>query len=146
MASIQIRRATIGDVDDVAKVHAHALQIFARFSKALYGQDPGDVLPALTHHSFSNLQNIFLVAVDSETGQVMGFMRYKIVDPQHPPDRGVPPSDAPSLKHKNHLKDIWKRFNDPREAEQDALYEECHQGRPHICEYSRYVLRDQCFM
>jgi ribosomal protein S18 acetylase RimI-like enzyme len=133
MTAINIRPATAQDLDDIARIHADALQPFAKFSKAMYGQDPRDALPAMTRYSFGNPQNIFSVAEDSASGQVVGFLRYKIVDPQNPPpksDLGPPP---PGLKHKEHLEDIWKRFNDPREEDQDAVYEEVHQGRRHVC-------------
>jgi ribosomal protein S18 acetylase RimI-like enzyme len=132
MTAINIRPATAQDLDSIATIHADALHPFAKIGKAMYGQDPRDALPAMTRYSFGNPQNIFSVAEDSASGQVVGFLRYKIVDPQNPPpksDQGPPP---PGLKHKEHLEDIWKRFNDPREAEQDALYEECHQGQRHV--------------
>src|SRR5688572_26934578 len=119
MASISIRPATAADLDNIARIHADALEPFAKFSKALYGQDPRDVLPAMTKYAFGNPQNVFSVAVDNVSGQVAGFLRYKIVDPGSPPPQSTQSTPAPGLKHKNHLRHIWKRFNDTREAEQD---------------------------
>ncbi|KAL2211355.1 acyl-CoA N-acyltransferase [Sarocladium strictum] len=132
MTAINIRPATAQDLDDIARIHADALQPFAKFSKAMYGQDPRDALPAMTRYSFGNPQNIFSVAEDSASGQVVGFLRYKIVDPENPPPKSELGPPPPGLKHKEHLEDIWKRFNDPREEDQDAVYEEVHQGRRHV--------------
>ncbi|KAH8168310.1 acetyltransferase (GNAT) family protein [Sarocladium implicatum] len=132
MTLINIRRATLADLDDIARVHADALEPFARFSEGFYGQNPRDVLPSMTKHSFANQQNIFSVAVDRPLGQVVGFLRYKVVDPGAPPAEPIQTLPLAGLRHKKHLEDIWRRFNDPREAQQDALYEKCHKGRRHI--------------
>jgi GNAT superfamily N-acetyltransferase len=90
-------------------------------------------------------KSVFLVATCATTSEVLGFIRYNIIDPS----AAVPESETKSErqlslearrpKTKPHLVELWKRFEDIREEEKDACYAKIHQGRRHTCMFRTSV-------
>lgn len=130
---VNFRPATEQDAGGIAAVHYDALARYSGFYRALYSTNLGDALNGLTKYALERGRSIFRVAVDDSTQQVVGFIRYDIRDPAQSEPEVRPPAWVPVVEPKEHLKDIWERFN-CREDEQDAVYAQTSEGRKHACE------------
>lgn len=91
------------------------------------------------HTSTRIHKSVFLVATCATTSDVLGFIRYNVIDPSAVPvESEAKPERQLSLearrpKPKPHLAEIWERFEDPRKEEKDACYANIHQGCRHTC-------------
>jgi hypothetical protein len=143
METIKIRDATADDAAKIADIHYNAInQRLHVFYDAFFARNPRDILPLSTAAALKDPAQIFLVAENTSSGEMMGFIRYymehdvveegkpttsvgEAVDNQTNP---VPSLFAP----KEHLKALWTRFS-AREDEIDTCYMDEAKGQKHIC-------------
>lgn len=148
MGPIEIRPAMPEDAVSIAEIHYKAIDKYHVFYAGFLATHPRDIIPKSTESALQNPKNIFLVAVDTTTGQTMGFIRYQIVlEPleakQPPPEQPLAQSNQAHLSQsvvslhapKDHLKDLWKKFNE-REDEMEACYQSAAKGEKHFCNLS----------
>ncbi len=104
---------------------------------------PRDILPKATTAAFQAPENKFLVARDISSSEVIGFVRYHVVEessgaseePEQGENEGGATQPTPSLfASKDHLKELWARFN-LRDDDIDACYNNAAKGQRHVCEY-----------
>ncbi|KAH8890332.1 acyl-CoA N-acyltransferase [Thozetella sp. PMI_491] len=120
MEAIQIRPATLDDAAAIADVHIKALDAWNDFYAAFYVLSPRESMPKATVLAMNNPSQNFVVAVDSSSGEVVGFVRYHVEDPDikdKPSTSGL----AALFTPKEHLKELKDRF-DERDDEMDAVY------------------------
>lgn len=144
MSAPKIRLATLADKDAIFHVHYQALMQHHDFYGALFKTHPRELLPMLTERALKNPTFVYLAA--ELEGSVVGFIRYSIVEAQDPDaaekkaegeniakdkDNQKPPR-PPLISPKDHLKDIWDRFN-KRDDEMDACKQEAVKGQRHYC-------------
>jgi hypothetical protein len=139
MIPIHIRTATTSDAAAISRIHYEAQDRYNAFYEAVWTDHPRDFLLPLTTLAMEYSKSVFLVATCATTSEVLGFIRYNIIDPS----AAVPESETKSdrqlslearrPKTKPHLVELWKRFEDIREEEKDACYAKIHQGRRHTC-------------
>ncbi|KAF7552883.1 hypothetical protein G7Z17_g4062 [Cylindrodendrum hubeiense] len=143
MSSLTIRPATIADKDAIFSVHYEALPLYHEFYGALFRVHPRELLPMLTERALKNPTFVFLVA--EMEGSVVGFIRYSIVEEQSPDatheksegditankEVKSKKSSPPLIGPKEHLEEIWDRFN-KRDVEMDASKEEAVKGQRHF--------------
>jgi hypothetical protein len=147
MGPIDVRPATPKDAVSIAEIHYKAIEKYHVFYAGFLCTHPRDIIPQSTESALQNHKNIFLVAVDTTTGQTMGFIRYQIVPEvaeakQSPPEQPLAklnqahPSQSVVSLHapKDHLKDLWKKFNE-REDEMEACYQSAARGEEHFCKF-----------
>jgi ribosomal protein S18 acetylase RimI-like enzyme len=142
MGQIELRPATAGDADAIARIHYYALEEFQEIYIAFWVNHPRDILPESTRKALQDPSQTFLVAADAASGEVLGFVRYYIAEEaggEVKDVQAVGNSDeqgAQSLKAlfapKKHLKELWERFNE-RDDEMDACQENTLKGCRHIC-------------
>lgn len=148
MGPIEIRPATPDDGVSIAEIHYKALERYHVFYNGFLAIHPRDIIPKSTESSLKNPKNIFLVATDATTGQIMGFIRYQIVEEvaeakQPPPGQPLAQLNQANLSQsvvslitpKDHLKDLWAKFNE-REDEMEACYQNAAKGERHFCKFS----------
>ncbi|KAH6962162.1 acyl-CoA N-acyltransferase [Ilyonectria sp. MPI-CAGE-AT-0026] len=142
MSASMIRLATLADKDAIFHVHYQALMQHHEFYGALFKTHPRELLPMLTERALKNPTFVYLAA--ELEGSVVGFIRYSIVEAQDPDaaekkaedeniakekDNQKPPR-PPLISPKDHLKEIWDRFN-KRDEEMDACKQEAVKGQRH---------------
>jgi hypothetical protein len=144
MALIEIRPATPEDGVSIAEIHYKAIEKYHVFYGGFLATHPRDIIPNSTKLALENPNNIFLVATDKTTSQIMGFIRYliveKITEPkQSPPEQSNQAQLSQSVVSlhtpKDHLKELWGKFNE-REDEMEACYQSAAKGEKHFCEFS----------
>lgn len=86
-------------------------------------------------------QILGLVAEDEETGRLVGFVRWKVVDRGGPlrtggggGEGGDNVSVAPLFRPKKHLEGIWKRFC-VKDEEMEGCYREAAGQERHFCKF-----------
>ena len=137
------------DANDIARVHYAALDRFNDFYAAFFQIHPRDSLPQVEVAALANPENHFLVAVDADADEIVGFIRWNIVaaktsdmaEAEDPASRGgqgetaAPPPTFPAglFDPKPHLKDLWDEFCNPRGDEMDECYEKAAKGERHLC-------------
>lgn len=141
MGSIYIRPAMIEDAASVSQIQYEALEKFHNFYSGFLATHPRNILPITTKTAINNPKNIFLVAVDAATDEVVGFVRYAIVPEKQPEEEN---EDAKSqldrsqpefvnlFAPKEHVKELWEEFS-TRDDEMDACYERVAKGQKHYC-------------
>ncbi|KAF6807156.1 hypothetical protein CSOJ01_08344 [Colletotrichum sojae] len=148
---ILIRPATEADADGIARVHHLALAQFDDFGAAWFERRPRDILPLSTGAALQAPKNRFLVAVTPGSDDVVGFVRYHVVDAAESAPAAQPTADAPEVLEKpdpvaalfaikDHMKELWERFVHPREDEMEACYEKAVDGRRH--NYVKHIMVD----
>ena len=157
MENINIRQATIEDAPSVAQVQFEALEKYHNFYSGFLAIHPRDILPTTSKTAIGNPKNIFFVAVDAATDEVVGFVRYAIV-PEKQPEEEKPkaeeekedaksqldrsqPQFANLFAPKEHVKELWEEFN-TRDDEMDACYEGMAKGQRHYCKLTPKLLND----
>jgi hypothetical protein len=146
MASIEIRPATAADAQAIAEIHYRALDTgLHEFYAAFFANHPRDILPRSTASALDDSSQTFLIAVDRSSGEPMGFIRYLLVEEESKekkPDEtteapGVDPPPPPQslFAPKEHLKEVWARFN-AREDEMEACYMSAAKGQRHNCAFT----------
>ena len=140
MIPIHIRAATKSDAAAISRIHYEAQNQYNGFYAAVFTEHPRDFLLPLTILALEYSESVFLVAACATTSEVLGFIRYNIIDPSAAlleskikPERQLS-LEARRPKPKPHLVELWKRFEDPREEEKDVCYAKIAHGRRHICE------------
>lgn len=133
MATVQIRPATVADAGALAKIHADAYGSIQDFYTAMFKRSLPDLLPDLTAFALERGHSQFLVATDPSSGQPVGFIRWDIEDPSQPPPSVEDVPNRPKIEPKEHLKEVYSRFRDARDEEQDAQYEEASAEQKHAC-------------
>lgn len=131
MSSIEIRSATTEDAAAIAHVHYEALSPFHEFYAAFFAIHPRDSMPDATISALSNPSQIFLVGMDTSSGEVVGFIRYHLVHEDKEEEKSVstvPPLFAP----KKHMEELWARVCD-REDEMEVCYINASKGKKHAC-------------
>jgi hypothetical protein len=145
MISIHIRAATIRDAAAISRIHYEAQDRYNAFYEAVWTSHPRDFLLPLTTLAMEYSKSVFLVATCDTSSEVLGFIRYNIIDPSAAVAEPEIKSERQlSLeghrpKTKPHLIELWKKFEDPREEEKDACYAKIHQGRRHTCMFRTSV-------
>jgi hypothetical protein len=145
MTPIYIRTATKSDAAAISRIHYEAQDRYNGFYEAVWTSHPRDFLLPLTTLAMEFTKSVFLVATCATTSEVLGFIRYNIVDPSAAlPEPEVKSERQLSLegrrpKTKPHLVELWKRFEDLREEEKDACYASIHQGGRHTCMFSHII-------
>ncbi|KAF6805534.1 hypothetical protein CMUS01_14596 [Colletotrichum musicola] len=148
---IIIRPATEADADGIARVHHLALAQFDDFGAAWFERRPRDILPLSTRAALQASKNRFLIAVIPASDDVVGFVRYHVVDAAESTPAVQPTADALEVPEKpdtiaalfaikDHMKELWERFVHPREDEMDACYEKAVDGRRH--NYVKHIMVD----
>ncbi len=144
MDSIKIRPATEGDAVALARIHYDALGPFNDLFTAFFANDPRVILPKSTAAALGKPDQIFFVAVDTLSGEAVGFVRYFISkevgagssqpDPAENNGEGGMQPDPSLFAPKEHLKDLWAQFNESEDMI-DACYEAATKGQKHACEF-----------
>lgn len=141
METIQIRPATVEDAYPISQVQNQALNRYHEFYAGFWTNHPRDVLPISTESALKNSKNTFFVAIDTATGNVVGFIRYHVVLPEDMEEEGDPaPAGSNQTQStvsqlyapKDHMKELWKKFCE-RDDEMDAVYMSAAKGRKHLC-------------
>jgi hypothetical protein len=150
VGNINIRLATLGDAPSISGIQYQALEKFHSFYSGFLATHPRDILPITTKTAINNPKNIFLVAVDAATDEVVGFVRYAIVPEKQPEEeekekeREQEKEDAKSqldrsqpefanlFAPKEHVKELWEEFS-TRDDEMDTCYEGVAKGQKHYC-------------
>lgn len=139
MNPIQIHAATKSDAAAISRIHYEAQDRYNAFYEAVWTDHPRDVLLPLTTLALEYSKSVFLVATCATTSEVLGFIRYNIIDPSAALPQPEIKSErhlsleAPRPKTKLHLVEFWKKFEDSRGEEKDACYADMHQVRRHTC-------------
>ncbi|KAH8901137.1 acyl-CoA N-acyltransferase [Thozetella sp. PMI_491] len=138
MESIDIRPATVDDAASIAHVHYQALNTYHEFYAAFFAVHPRDSVPKSTASALQSLGQNFVVAVDTSSGEIVGFIRYHFVDAEKVEEKTV--NTVPSLfAPKDHLKDLWAKFCD-REDDMDVCYLNASRGKKH--NYVKHLMVD----
>jgi hypothetical protein len=137
MNAVKIQQATRNDGAAISQIHYKALEKYHRFYAAFFAKNPRDIIPLATESALENSNNKSLVAVDETTKQVVGFIRYQVIEPpaeESPlgPVNNSMPSSPSLFCPKDHLVELWKSFNE-RSDEMDACYERAANGKRHYC-------------
>lgn len=144
MSSVTVRAATASDVPRIAAIHYAALNQYHEFYAAFFAAHPRDTLPVSIERAFHSRNTAFLVAEDAQTQSVLGFVRWKVLDPTAAVAPGVSGgggSTVPSLfRMKDYLDEVWKRFA-VKDDEMEACYEGAAGGEKHYCEFF-YILNE----
>ena len=85
MGSIEIRPGMAADADVIGRIHHDALGPYQAIYAAFFVNHPRDALPKSSLIALQNPEQIILVAANTATGEVVGFIRYEIADED---DRG----------------------------------------------------------
>lgn len=139
MIPIHIRAAIKSDAAAISRIHYEAQDQYNGFYAAVFTEHPRDFLIPLTILAMEYTKSVFLVATCATTSEVLGFIRYNIIDPSVALIESEIKSDrqlsleARRPKPKPQLAELWKRFEDPREEEKDACYVKIHHSRRHTC-------------
>ena len=145
MTPIYIRTPTKSDAVAISRIHYEAQDRYNEFYEAVWTEHPRDFLLPLTTLAVEYSKSVFLVATCATTSEVLGFIRYNIIDPSAAaPEQETKSERQLSLeahrpKTKPHLTELWKRFEDSREEEKDACYASIHQGCRHTCMFRTSV-------
>jgi hypothetical protein len=147
MIPTHIRTATKSDAAAISRIHYEAQNKYNGFYAAGLTEHPRDFLVPLTTLAMEYTQSLFLVATCATTSEVLGFIRYNIIDPSAALLEPKPKSEhqlsleARRPKPKSHLSKLWKRFEEPREEEKEACYVNIHQGHRHTCTFHSISIR-----
>ncbi|EEA22467.1 hypothetical protein EYB25_005260 [Talaromyces marneffei] len=143
MENINIRRATVEDAASISQIQYQALEKFHGFYSGFLATHPRYILPITTKTAINNPENIFLVAADPATDEVVGFVRYAVVPEKKPEEAKkeeekdaksqldrTQPEFANLFAPKEHVKELWEEFS-KRDDEMDACYEGVAKGQRH---------------
>ncbi|KAL6900420.1 acyl-CoA N-acyltransferase [Trichoderma evansii] len=137
MASVKLRPAQPADATAIANTHYRALDQYHEFYGAFFVLDPREILAKSTPLALEKPENTMLVAVDEESSDVVGIVKYTIEAEKLPSAATVagdstPAPAGPSLTAvKAHLKELWDEFGKRRD-EMDECYEKAADGKRHI--------------
>jgi len=81
MIPIHIRTATTSDAAAISRIHYEAQDRYNGFYEAVWTSHPRDFLLPLTTLAMELSKSVFLVATCATTSEVLGFIRYNIIDP-----------------------------------------------------------------
>ena len=144
MMPITFRPATTDDLSAINRIHYDALEQWHDFYGAFFALHPRELLPRLNARAMRIPSQIFLVAVEQD--EVVGFVRYQMVDATGAPEGEGPAQGGDEVvepiaalaKPKEHLKELWERFSE-RDAAMDECYGKAAGGRRHACERLRLL-------
>ncbi|KAL7782052.1 acyl-CoA N-acyltransferase [Trichoderma afarasin] len=149
MTSVTIRPASPADAPAIAAVHYRAQEKYHGFYGAFFVHSPRDILIQATARAIQKPENVYLVAVDEESKEVVGFVRYVVEEEKKQQEEkqeepvGVSEGEEagpPSLFGvKEHLKGLWEEFNEKQVA-MDGCYEKAADGKRHI--YVNHLMID----
>lgn len=136
MASVKLRPAQPADAAGIADTHYRALDRYHKFYGAFFVLDPREILAKSTPVALEKPENIMLVAVDEESNDVVGIVKYtieaeKMASTATVEDPASVPAEPPLTAVKEHLKDLWTEFGKRRD-EMDECYEKVADGKRHI--------------
>lgn len=139
MASIKLRSAQLGDAAGMADTHYRALDRYHEFYGAFFVLDPRDILAKSTPVALKKPENIILVAVDEESNDVVGIVKYtieaeKTASTVTVDDPASVPSGPSLTAVKEHLTELWTEFGKRRD-EMDECYEKAADGKRHVCRF-----------
>lgn len=141
MASVKLRPAQPADAAAIANTHYRALDRYHEFYGAFFVLDPREILAKSTAAALEKPANVMWVAVDEESNNVVGIVKYtveaeKVASTATVAEDSTPAPAAPSFTAvKEHLKVLWDEFGKRRD-EMDECYEKAANGKRHICEFS----------
>jgi hypothetical protein len=144
MASLILRPAEPADAAAIADIHYRALDRYHEFYGAFFALDPREILTKSTPLALEKADNVFLVAVDVESKDVIGFVKYTVeaekaasnIAASEAKEEPVAVPAGPSLMAaKAHMKELWTEFR-KRADEMDECYEKTADGKKHICWFS----------
>ncbi|KAM0479520.1 hypothetical protein ACHAPX_004736 [Trichoderma viride] len=136
MASVKLRPAQPADAAGIADTHYRALDRYHEFYGAFFVLDPREILAKLTPMALEKPENIVLVAVDEESNDVVGIVKYtieaeKVASTATVEDPASVPIGPSLTAVKEHLKELWTEFGKRRD-EMDECYERAADGKRHI--------------
>ncbi|KAL7907844.1 acyl-CoA N-acyltransferase [Trichoderma velutinum] len=144
MASVTIRPASPADAPAIADVHYRAQEKYHGFYGAFFVHSPRDILTQATARAVQKPENVYFVAVDEESKQVVGFVRYAVHGEKKEEEEeeaaaaaavvseGGAVEAGPSLfGAKEHLKELWEEF-DKKQVAMDGCYEKAADGKRHF--------------
>lgn len=137
MASVKLRPAQLADAASIADTHYTALDRYHEFYGAFFILDPREILAKSTPVALEKPENIMLVAVDEESNDVVGIVKYtieaeKTASTVTVDDPASVPAGPSLTAVKEHLKELWTEFGKRRD-EMDECYEKAADGKRHIC-------------
>ncbi|KAF5008503.1 hypothetical protein FDECE_5236 [Fusarium decemcellulare] len=131
MASITIRPGTLADSQAISRVHYEALSTYHDFYAAFLQKHPREIISIGTDRALRDPEVVVAVAEDVVAGEIVGFIRYKAINPNSNANKKLDETQAPpAAAPKEHLEDLWQRFC-AREAEMDACKKEAVDGQRH---------------
>ncbi|KAM0517692.1 hypothetical protein ACHAPE_004665 [Trichoderma viride] len=136
MASVKLRPAQPADAAGIADTHYRALDRYHEFYGAFFVLDPREILAKSTPVALEKPENIMLVAVDEESNDVVGIVKYtieaeKVASTATVEDPASVPIEPSLTAVKEHLKELWTEFGKRRD-EMDECYERAADGKRHI--------------
>lgn len=144
MASVKLRPARPADAAAIADTHYRALDRYHEFYGAFFVLDPREILMKSTPVALEKPENIMLVAVDEESSQIVGIVKYtteaekvkvaSAADAATGEDPASVPAGPSFTAIKEHLKELWTEFGKRRD-EMDECYEKAANGKKHICRF-----------
>ncbi|KAH7305315.1 acyl-CoA N-acyltransferase [Stachybotrys elegans] len=154
MAHTIIRPAADANKDAIACIHYEALEQYNRFYQVFFVNQVQDSLLKATHKALQDPKTTFLVAEDSETKVIQGFIRFEKSQPAPPAepqpsvtpkseqesekDNKEKPAEAPSIwAVRKHLEPIWNKING-RCDDMDTIQEKTVGSQTHI--YIRHLM------
>ena len=146
---IHIRRATIGDVNNIIETHYSALEKTNDFYASFLKTNPKQLLLKSMTQSLQDSEEINLVAETTEHG-IIGFVQYAIEDGSPQPEqvqkqheeeskeKAVLAEQGPPVTSaaKDELIPVWDRFLKGQDVVNSA-YTESTRGQKHICKTCR---------
>lgn len=143
MASVKLRPAQPADAAAIANTHYRALDRYHEFYGAFFVLDPREILAKSSPVALEKPENIILVAVDEESSDVVGIVKYtieaeKVASTAATATVAEDPTPVPAgpsfTAIKEHLKELWTEFGKRRD-EMDECYEKAADGKRHICRF-----------
>ncbi|EED15655.1 conserved hypothetical protein [Talaromyces stipitatus ATCC 10500] len=148
MKDIKVRPATVEDATSISQIHYEALGKFHKFYSGFLANNPREIIPITTATALKDPKSAFLVAVDTATDRIVGFIRYWIVKEEKNEaemtakksqlDRSQP-EFTNLFAPKEHVKKLYEEFS-VRDDEMDACYEEVAKGQRHY--YIKHLMID----
>ncbi|KAM0249342.1 hypothetical protein ACHAQJ_009103 [Trichoderma viride] len=148
MASLILRPAEPADAAALADIHYRALDRYHEFYGAFFVLSPREILTRSIPVALEKADNVFLVAVDGESGDDVGFVKYAVEAEKVASAAAAAAAAATAVKAteesvtvsveppsftaiKAHMKELWAEFGERRD-EMDECYEKAADGKKHI--------------
>ncbi|OAA71524.1 Acyl-CoA N-acyltransferase [Cordyceps fumosorosea ARSEF 2679] len=140
---ITIRRGRVADTAAISRAHYEALDQFHEFYGTFFKMHPRELIPMMTGRAFAETApaQVFYVAEDGGTGDVVGFVRYSIKEARKEEEKEKEKEDEEKKKKredgespfacKEELREVWKAFNEAQ-GERDATLEGAAKGQRHM--------------